>query len=906
MDNTNRIYVERALDLMVEGLLDPFDELMNKHYEVAENWTEAWAKKERDRHSKPGQRPPELRTYSKTDPQFQMRVILETFQIFKRAGYSNIIKSHAGEIKDKVRNPSAHRSSFFSDEEAQRALETIALLLTEFGAHDQADAVRALRDDRKRVVVGSPVGVGTVYQPRQSDDKISELFSDSGDRRLWLRGGQGFGKSFAARKVVEDALATSGDEREDVVIWVDSANPRSVIAALSSVVDRMPELKIDVALDDPDRAEKQARALLEVLATCRWRWLIVFDNADAGALIEQKLIPVGTNPNGRLLVTTLSHDQRIPTWGRIVNLEVFTPREADDFITSRLNPQTGEVSFLADVDETQRIDLAKALGYHPLALSIATATIITHNLSIPLWLSELQTGKLDQAADVEDPGGYPLLVGASFRAALNRAAIDVPLSVLERAAAAVAFFSNDGVPTWIFDLPEFRSWIFGNEEIATRHGKPYVFQSLLNHGLIQLDSNTWDVASITMHQLVARAMVENFTTDDFLELVEALISFDNSDMEIEIMERAYETWPQTARVITGLSHNPEVTKDPRLKYLLSSSNEFYYDEYSKSNDRLPFPVIDNYQDFPQERWLGQALLKQGEQQKTLGQHDQAEESWTQALDVFQKCSELDPEKQLLILREIGYLQNKLGYEQKASDSYRSALEISENLPQTLNLVARVRRSTYRANLLRTLGMQEEALTESESGLQLASETPPETPIMKKVISVRLNESLILSLFEVHGKVGAMELPRYFEMRTQIFADLRGLNRLYEKGHPSLLLIDLLMIDTERIVLEPRDSNEDKLGLMKEKLAEISELRANDPTNIKLIETHATAAAQFGFVLQENGDLSEAAEFHSLAIELFKTVFDLTPENRKVTGSMPVGATSKILVFAGIFWLMHPV
>ncbi len=136
MDNTNRIYVERALDLMVEGLLDPFDELMNKYYGVAENWTEAWAKEERDRYSKPGQTPPKLKTYSKTDPQFQMRVILETFQIFKRAGYSSIIRSHAGEIKDKVRNPSAHRSSFFSDEEAQRALETIALLLTEFGAHD--------------------------------------------------------------------------------------------------------------------------------------------------------------------------------------------------------------------------------------------------------------------------------------------------------------------------------------------------------------------------------------------------------------------------------------------------------------------------------------------------------------------------------------------------------------------------------------------------------------------------------------------------------------------------------------------------------------------------------------------------------------------------------------------------
>lgn len=200
---------------------------------------------------------------------------------------------------------------------------------------DRSRVAQQLRSDTQRVLVGAPAEVGADYQRRGSDAEIERLWADMGDRRIWLRGGPGLGKSYSARRVMQQAVANQGTGREDLLVWVDSADVLSVTEAFSSAVDQLRQHGFAAPAGAQDPAGRKARALLGFLATTTWRWLIVLDNADVGSLIEAGLIPPGGNPNGRVLLTTLSQDHRVSSHGRVVPAELFTVEEAEGICEGR-------------------------------------------------------------------------------------------------------------------------------------------------------------------------------------------------------------------------------------------------------------------------------------------------------------------------------------------------------------------------------------------------------------------------------------------------------------------------------------------------------------------------------------------------------------------------------------------
>jgi len=351
-----------------------------------------------------------------------------------------------------------------------------------------------------QILVGNFAEVGDHYQPRAFENEIDRLWGDSGDRRVWLRGGPGLGKTYAARKIMQEALRGLDAERHNLLIWVESADAVAVTRELARAAERLESgLKNSVAANAGDREDQLARGLLDHLRTADMRWLIVFDDANAAELIERKLVPPGTNPRGRVLITTLSASHRISGSGHQVEAELFSPGEAEEFLNTRL-PETSV---------HDRAGLSDTVRHHPLALSIAASTIAANRMTVSDWVKEFhESPRMDEAADYSDAGGYPTLIGATWKVALDKAARGMPNGVVERTAMVAALQDPDGHPTWLWQRDSVCEWVAGETELpATRTRMHPGVKRLVDYGIIQI-TGSWQAGRLAIHQLAARAIRE--------------------------------------------------------------------------------------------------------------------------------------------------------------------------------------------------------------------------------------------------------------------------------------------------------------------------------------------------------------------------------------------------------------
>lgn len=351
-----------------------------------------------------------------------------------------------------------------------------------------------------QIFVGNFAEVGNHYQHRAFENEIDRHWGDSGDRRVWLRGGPGLGKSYAARKIMQEALGSLDDERHNLLIWVESADAVAVTREFARAAKRLDGGPTSsVAANAGDREGQLARGLIDHLRTTDMRWLIVLDDANASELIERNLVPPGTNPRGRVLITTLSASHRISGSGHQVEAELFSPGEAEEFLNSRL-PETSE---------HDRAGLSDTVRHHPLALSIAASTIAANRMTVSDWVKEFHDApRMDEAADYSDAGGYPTLIGATWKVALDKAARGMPNGVVERTAMVAAMQDPDGHPTWLWQRDGVRKWVAGVTDLpASRTRMHPGVKRLVDYGIIHL-AGGWQVGRLAIHQLAARAIRE--------------------------------------------------------------------------------------------------------------------------------------------------------------------------------------------------------------------------------------------------------------------------------------------------------------------------------------------------------------------------------------------------------------
>lgn len=575
---------------------------------------------------------------------------------------------------------------------------------------------------RARVLVGDFVEVGDRYQPRELDAQVQRLWQDGGDRRIWIGGGPGFGKSYAARKVMQDALRNQSENRDDVLIWVDSADPVSVARELARVAGRMPGMKPAALVGETASEADVARELLRHLATSDVRWLIVFDNADADALITQRWIPPGTNPNGRVLITTTSKSSLIAGQGRHVVAELFTSKEAAEFLTTRL----------PHAQEDERVSLATKLGRYPLALSIAASTIVANSLDIEDWIVDFDSLTIDVAADNPDSGGYPELISATWRIALQKASEGLPDGVVERAAIVAALQDPDGHPTWLWETETVTRWVAGGTALDRRHGKPVVLQRLDDYRIVELQGDSWKNGRLAIHQLAARAVCELVSVEVLAEIAAILadewllkLSENTSVMGMSGIRRGVQPLVALANLPTASRETIAALlglTDPPSRLFVSSLKEAVdvFTPYLMRGGAIGL------------EGLAVRLADIGAAEEQLAQLDEAREQYTHAAGIYREVL-ADPSVgghlRARCLQHLGVLEGKLDQPDQSRINLTQAAAIYEQLTTIEspgNLLGAQLESL--ANIYDELGNRDKARITRERWAESVSKQPEDAPV----------------------------------------------------------------------------------------------------------------------------------------------------------------------------------
>lgn len=625
-----------------------------------------------------------------------------------------------------------------------------------------AEPPEALSSDqpRQRVLLGSPAEAGADYQRRATDDEIEALWADGGDRRIWLRGGPGLGKSYSARRVMQEAVANQSADHDELLIWVDSADAATVTAALSSAADRLRQQGSPVPGDSQDSAEYTARALLALLAISTWRWLFVLDNADAGSLIEAGLVPPGGNPNGRVLLTTRDPDHRIASHGRVVTARLFTAEEAEEYLRNDahlVGPSTGP---LAAATPAQTGALAETVGHHPLALSIAASTIVANAMTVPDWIEEFTiAGSIDTAADEPDRGGYPHLIGAAWQVALSRASHGLPEGVAERAALVAALQDPDGHPTWLWDRDSVVEWVAGGQTLARRHGMPVVVQRLIDNGIVELRGGTWRGGQVALHRLAARAVRElpdpatlaqiaGILAEEWLLELTANPSAASPDVlrgNLRPIGALGDLLPAAARqTVTALLGFRQPTGTGR-KRKLAESLAPHLDRAGTTGRiekaRLTLEIADDY--------------------AALGRAEQARTAYTRAAELYRQVIEehsLGADELALCLKRLGDIEGWLGNPGQALSSRERAAGLLERLADTeADTATTCSRLSELVELHALLGNQERkvaALARAEEIVTHRLDDPPSTATDSDVRSHGDTWRTLARLMEQAGRTDA--------------------------------------------------------------------------------------------------------------------------------------------------------
>ena len=156
-----------------------------------------------------------------------------------------------------------------------------------------------------------------------------------------------------------------------LVAWIDAQNARSLLAGLAVVADAAG-LRNGSSWRDTAEAGLAVRDRLEADGD---RCLIVFDNASDPDVLRPFVPTTGA---ARVLIT--SNQQSMADLGTSVKVNVFTPEEALAFLAGRIG--------LAD--DSEAAPVAAELGYLPLALAQAAATIAGEHLACGTYLERLR------------------------------------------------------------------------------------------------------------------------------------------------------------------------------------------------------------------------------------------------------------------------------------------------------------------------------------------------------------------------------------------------------------------------------------------------------------------------------------------------------------------------------------
>jgi tetratricopeptide (TPR) repeat protein len=356
------------------------------------------------------------------------------------------------------------------------------------------------------VIVGSPPPLASAFQARHEI-----LDAMAGDRGVVLRqvmsGDGGVGKSQIAAGLVQDSDA-------DLRVWVQGESRAAILTAYAEAAVRLDLADRDIG------PETLAACCLGFLASTDKRWLVVIDDlADPADM--KGLWPAG---GGGLIVTTRRRDGALSAGGRrVIDVGVYTPFEAEAYLTERLTPLTDQLP--QDV-LAQGGDLARDLGYLPLGLAQAAAVIIDQGISCEKY----QSWFADRARSLDDlfpadaaTDGYARTVATTWALAIAAANQLDPRGLALPLAYLITVCDPVGAPENLFTSNtscRYLAALLDQEEAIPADQARRALRALHRLSLINHNTQNIDSRAVRMHNLTARAILQTLDQDDLAILVQ--------------------------------------------------------------------------------------------------------------------------------------------------------------------------------------------------------------------------------------------------------------------------------------------------------------------------------------------------------------------------------------------------
>jgi tetratricopeptide (TPR) repeat protein len=244
-------------------------------------------------------------------------------------------------------------------------------------------------------------------------EKLAQLGAmlDRGSGVVAIHGLGGVGKSQLAQE-----YAHTRHDRYQIIWWVRAGSHVELVTDLVKL-GRALGLAVDT---QPEHVINAVRAQLGT----RQDWLLIFDNvSDVEAICE--VLPVG---NGHVLITS-----RIRHWtgvARTCPLEELPPHEAAHYLRASTGRDAPEIA-----------ELARELGYLPLALAQAAGYVAVHNCSLARYLELYHAAAQRTLLQGPPPHGYPATVATTWRLHFE----SLPCEAIE-VLRLVAFLAPDAIP----------------------------------------------------------------------------------------------------------------------------------------------------------------------------------------------------------------------------------------------------------------------------------------------------------------------------------------------------------------------------------------------------------------------------------------------------------------------------